>query len=433
MKRIITTSLFCLLTVFLFGQRTEKALTYFNYGKYELTLQSKTILDSLIDKVKSKIVVQIEINGHTDGDGDQSYNKKLSQNRAITVRQYLISKGISNDIIKIQFFGKEQPTATNDNEEGKQKNRRVEIVVAYKEQPTVANDNEDEKQKNRRVEYAVEYKERPFSANREYIQTFKCSPQKEIEIKGEKGTVVKIPPNAFVDSAGKVVKSEVTIEMIEIYTKSDMILNHTQTMSDQRLLETGGMIYIVAISQNKQLALRKNVFYDIEFPTKKKQKDMRIFYGDTTNSNINWQLPVSAKEEMRSLDWESDATYSENKKALNKYIFNSTKMGWINCDRFVDNVATTDLIVNTNDTLEATFCLVFKDINSVMNASIRDGGIKFRNVPIGQTVNLIAFKKKDKEIFYASKTLTIEENQSVSITMEKFTDEDFKSRIKQLD
>jgi hypothetical protein len=395
MRHIIATSLFSLLAVFVFGQRTEKALTHFDYGKYELTQQSKTILDSLIDKVKSKIIVQVEINGHTDGDGNMAYNKKLSQNRAVSVQQYLIAKGISNDIIKIQSFGKEQPTATNDNEEGKQQNRRVEIVVTYKVQP--------------------------FSANREYIRTFKCSPQQEIIIKGKKGTVVRILPNAFVDSSGKVVKSEITIELIEIYTKSDMILNHAQTMSDQSLLETGGMIYIAAISQNRKLALRENAYYKIEFPTKKKQKDMKLFYGDTTNSNINWQL------------FQGDIAYMRNQNDSNKYIFTSTELGWINCDRFVGKVETTDLIVNTNDTLDAYFCLVFKDINSVMTESIRDGGIKFNNVPIGQTVTVVAFKRIGKETLYASQMVTIKENQSVSITMEKLTNEEFKNRIKQFD
>lgn len=399
MKHIITTALFGLLTTFVFGQQTERALTYFDYGKYELTQQSQTILDSLLDKVKSKIIVQVEINGHTDCDGNNSYNEKLSQNRAITVQQYLISKGISNDVIKIQSFGKEQPTATNDNEEGKQKNRRVEVMVEYKEQS--------------------------FSANREYIQTFKRSPQKEIVIKGKKRTVVRIPPNAFVDNEGKTVKSEVTIELIEIYTKSDMILNNTQTMSDEKLLETGGMIYITAISQNVKLALKNNVYYTIEFPTKKKQKDMTIFYGDTTSSNINWQ-------ETNRL-WRSDATYIENQKALDKYIFNSTELGWINCDRFVGMTEKTELIVNANDTLGVNFCLVFKDINSVMNVSDRDGVIKFHNVPIGQTATVVAFKKTDQETFYSSKTITIKKDQSISMTMEKLTDEEFKNRIKQFD
>jgi hypothetical protein len=107
-------------------------LAYFDYDKCELTQQSKTTLDNLLDRVKSKDIIQIEVNGYTDSDGDPAYNKKLSQDRATTAQQYLASKGILIDKFKIQFFGEDQPTAGNNNEEGKQKNRRVEIVITYK-------------------------------------------------------------------------------------------------------------------------------------------------------------------------------------------------------------------------------------------------------------------------------------------------------------
>ena len=311
----------------------------------------------------------------------------------------MISKGISNDVIKIQSFGEEQPTATNDNEIGKQKNRRVEIVVEYKEQT--------------------------FSANRKYIQTFRRSPQTEMVINGKKGTIVRIPPNSFVDSDGKIVKSEVTIELIEIYTKSDMILNNVQTISDQELLETGGMIYIVATSQNGKLELKKNSFYTVKFPTDKKQKDMNIFYGDTTSANINWQ--------QADKNFQSDATYIENEKEVNKYIFNPTRFGWINCDRFIGKTETTNLIVDASDAFRVNFYLVFKDIKSIMNVEIQNNVIQFRNVPIGRTATIVAFKKTDQETLYSSKTVKIKENQTVSIIMEKITDEEFTNRMKQFD
>ena len=144
-----------------------------------------------------------------------------------------------------------------------------------------------------------------------------------------------------------------------------------------------------------------------------------------TVSNINWQLPNRA--------WESDKTYLEDQKALNKYIFNSTELGWINADRFINTSETTDLIVNANDTLGVNFCLVFKDINSVMNVSDRNDVIKFCNVPVGRTVTVVAFKRTGQETFYASKTVTVKKDESVSITMEKLTDEEFKNRIKQFD
>lgn len=73
----------------------------------------------------------MEIEGHTDGVGSQDYNQKLSEDRAETVHSYLVSAGIVTDrITAVRGFGKIRPVATNDTPEGRQQNRRVEIVIS---------------------------------------------------------------------------------------------------------------------------------------------------------------------------------------------------------------------------------------------------------------------------------------------------------------
>lgn len=73
---------------------------------------------------------QMEIEGHTDSVGSDNYNQKLSEDRAASVRAYLLESGIVADkITAVRGFGKAQPVATNDTPEGRQQNRRVEIVI----------------------------------------------------------------------------------------------------------------------------------------------------------------------------------------------------------------------------------------------------------------------------------------------------------------
>ena len=73
----------------------------------------------------------IEIEGHTDAIGSQDYNQKLSEDRAQTVRAYLSQAGIPDTrIVAVRGFGKIRPVATNDTPEGRQMNRRVEIVIS---------------------------------------------------------------------------------------------------------------------------------------------------------------------------------------------------------------------------------------------------------------------------------------------------------------
>jgi outer membrane protein OmpA-like peptidoglycan-associated protein len=79
--------------------------------------------------MKLKPGMKIEIAGHTDSDGDDSANKILSEQRALAVKNYLISKGINKERIFIIGYGESRPVAENSSQEGKSKNRRTEIRI----------------------------------------------------------------------------------------------------------------------------------------------------------------------------------------------------------------------------------------------------------------------------------------------------------------
>jgi outer membrane protein OmpA-like peptidoglycan-associated protein len=70
------------------------------------------------------------VEGHTDSIGTDDYNQQLSEHRAEAVRDYLVQQGISADTIVASGFGKTAPVASNDTPEGRQQNRRVELVLS---------------------------------------------------------------------------------------------------------------------------------------------------------------------------------------------------------------------------------------------------------------------------------------------------------------
>ncbi len=107
------------------------ATTLFDFDKSNLRPQGKEKLDELVAKVKShQAVDSITITGHTDSVGTDAYNQKLSERRANSVRDYMIKDGIDASLItSTKGMGETQPVASNDTAEGRQKNRRVEIVV----------------------------------------------------------------------------------------------------------------------------------------------------------------------------------------------------------------------------------------------------------------------------------------------------------------
>lgn len=102
---------------------------FFDYDKYELKPESYYELDRLVGFLEKMGKVKIQIAGHTDIIGSAQYNKELSEKRARSVRSYLISKGITEDLLKIIAYGSSKPIVPNDSDENRAKNRRVEVTV----------------------------------------------------------------------------------------------------------------------------------------------------------------------------------------------------------------------------------------------------------------------------------------------------------------
>ena len=111
----------------------EKVFTlkdvYFETGKATLTIGSYPALNDLVGALKANLSMIIEIAGHTDNIGSPETNMKLSQERAQTVKQYLITKGISATRLTAKGYGDSQPVADNDTEPGRKQNRRTEIRI----------------------------------------------------------------------------------------------------------------------------------------------------------------------------------------------------------------------------------------------------------------------------------------------------------------
>ncbi len=105
---------------------------FFESGKGSLLPTSFRELDSLGKYLAEHNGVTIEVIGHTDNVGNEISNQKLSENRAKSVADYLISRGIDRTRITYRGYGSSQPKALNDTEEGRRQNRRVEFVLSGK-------------------------------------------------------------------------------------------------------------------------------------------------------------------------------------------------------------------------------------------------------------------------------------------------------------
>jgi outer membrane protein OmpA-like peptidoglycan-associated protein len=105
---------------------------FFDFDKATLRPESTAELERLIALLNEVSTLRIELSGHTDNKGAAAYNQKLSEDRAKTVVDYLVKKGISAARLEYKGYGMTSPVATNDTDEGRQQNRRTEFKILSK-------------------------------------------------------------------------------------------------------------------------------------------------------------------------------------------------------------------------------------------------------------------------------------------------------------
>jgi len=112
------------------GLVVNMADVLFDTGKYNLRPEAREKLAKLSGIVLAHPGLHLAVEGHTDSTGSDEFNMKLSQQRADAVRDYLVSQSLASDTLTSQGFGKANPVTDNSTSAGRQKNRRVEIIVS---------------------------------------------------------------------------------------------------------------------------------------------------------------------------------------------------------------------------------------------------------------------------------------------------------------
>lgn len=114
-----------------FGQQKQTVVIEFKKDDHSLLKKEQTKLDSVIRSLQDFNLESVELTGHTDSDASNAYNIDLSKRRNQSVVDFLVTHGISKDLIQTQFFGEEKPKDVNTTKTGQQRNRRVELLITY--------------------------------------------------------------------------------------------------------------------------------------------------------------------------------------------------------------------------------------------------------------------------------------------------------------
>lgn len=101
----------------------------FDTGKYDLRVNAREVLAKISGVALAHPGLNLSVEGHTDSVGSEEFNQRLSEQRASAVRDYLIHQALPEDTVTARGFGKDMPVAPNETAAGRQKNRRVELIV----------------------------------------------------------------------------------------------------------------------------------------------------------------------------------------------------------------------------------------------------------------------------------------------------------------
>ena len=381
-------------------------------------------------------------------------------------------------------------------------------------------------------------------------QTFSINNNKDTLLTCWEGTTIRIRSNTFVtELTGKPISGNIKITVTEYYKMSDILLVNLTTTSDNSLLETIGMIHIVAISNNENCKIKDGQKIEISFPTKAKKDDMQIFKGDWDNNRINWQAvsnsadlnkiytvadiqpqfpggdqkmmqfisksikyPNKAKElgiqgtvhirftidrdgnvkdatVLRGIEPECDrealnavlqfpkfkpaqsngenvniiynlpvrftldgVTKSADVKQnfeknyndttintaysshITSYLFSTTELGWINCDRFINERGEKiDLLVKLDKKAESDVKIVFHRIKSIMSSFPINDKHAFTKIPKGEKITIVAIKNIDNKPHLAIKETVTSTQTETDFTFQPITMESLKNEMKKLD
>ncbi|MEO7080856.1 MAG: OmpA family protein [Flavobacteriales bacterium] len=259
----------------------QELIVHFEKDIATLNEEAVQALDLFLASIPIQGDYHFTVEGHTDSDGSSVYNDTLASARAKTVRKYLLGHGAAPALVDIAYRGKRKPVASNANEVGMSLNRRVRITFT---QHVFANIDELRE------------------ALREgSVQHFTVDPRRDTVLRGRAGSTVAFSASAFVDIKGKAISGPVVVELTEALGALEMVAYGLSTRSNDRLLETDGMVQVLAAdTAGNEVRLRPDAPMTVTMPAPVLKPRMELFLSAT---GTNWTVAAPTPEAKERVRW----------------------------------------------------------------------------------------------------------------------------------
>ena len=244
---------------------------HFDKDKHELTPEAHSVLAKVQDVLGLYPEAIVELIGHTDDDGEDAYNKRLSEDRIDAVCARIRSMpGLR--VIK-KAMGESDPIKPNTSDENKQINRCVEIRLQNCEHLNTSMGTR-------------QIIDRMFGPR---VSTFDIKANEKVTLTTRNGSYIYIEPFSFCDSLGKIVSGKVTINIREFRTYPEMLFSGITMNSNNNVLVSDGFYDLQAFQKNEAIQLRKGKKIEIIVNAPQADASMQYFRGNFTEAGVvNW-------------------------------------------------------------------------------------------------------------------------------------------------
>lgn len=472
MKNLFTNLLICLYICLSandsLAQNTASESIYFDFDKAELSDVEQLKLDAFIQSNinKERKVIDVNINGHTDSYGSDSYNIELSKNRATAVYYRILQLGIPESLVNYQGFGEQQLIIAKGDQITQKENRRVTVTLTLEEIKTI--ETQPEIEATMTLSDLYQNTKKPYDA-------FTIRAGEVAFIEG-KNTRLQFMSDAFLHLPKG---TPIEIRMTEYYDYSDMILANLTTEIDGKMLSTNGMIYVEAFVNGQPTNMTGQAyawFPESEFD------DMQPYFGEEGEEGVTWARLAGNVNETENLQkyytylkkvgeidrswsytlkgrelskwqkfrhivlfgreyyqraitdetvtvsdvyskykpdtidvYEAFNNFSDNEvyqshmqNILDNEILSINKLGWINCDRFYEVPAEQkrSLAINTKPDANLSVKVVCEKENAIMAAYRNDKNYIAKGLPKNLKVTVVAIRTSNDKPELAIKKLS---------------------------
>lgn len=234
-------------------------------------------------------------------------------------------------------------------------------------------------------------------------------------IVGNQGTTISgAGRNCLMFPNGDSVSLPFTVKLIELYKPKDMIYARVPTVSSDVILETEGEVRIRVYKGSTELVLRPGCSFPIKMPSATPKNYMKVFYGYDVAPTVNWTNDLSSLgvAGTTSPAFANDASY---------HLASIERLGWVNCGIERPGTSNSNLTFDSStDVLtNVTIFVYFPDTKTVMQVF----NIVSGSIPNGSNVKVIAIGVDgNNDLFSFSKTMTVNNNEIIEVTMTAITD-----------